>query len=233
MDNEKSILEKITDTVKDIATLASDAASHALKSEEPPLKADETAVAYMPLAADGLVSDPLMVAPIAGPPARKKKRAAKRRVVKKAAKKTAKKPRRNRQKGRKIHGQEVKEGSQEDRQEDRQESHEEKARRPKRHAKRNAEGDLPRGVRRYPKLQFIDLRQQKFQQRRRVGLVVADHEIDHRRRALDRAADHGFRQQVLRIERQQRRRRGWTPPAKSPSRYSRRYGRALARGRAA
>ena len=27
MDNEKSILEKITDTVKDIATLASDAAS--------------------------------------------------------------------------------------------------------------------------------------------------------------------------------------------------------------
>ena len=29
MDNEKSILEKITDTVKDIATLASDAASHA------------------------------------------------------------------------------------------------------------------------------------------------------------------------------------------------------------
>jgi hypothetical protein len=92
MDNEKSFLDKITDTVKDIATLASDAASHALKSEEPPLKADETAVAYMPLAADGLVSDPMMVAPIAGPPVRKKKRVAKKRVAKKAAKKVAKKP---------------------------------------------------------------------------------------------------------------------------------------------
>jgi hypothetical protein len=91
MDNEKSILEKITDTVKGIATIATDAASHALRAEEPPLKADETAVAYMPLAADGLVSDPMMVTPIAAAPARKKKRAAKRRVANKAAKKTAKK----------------------------------------------------------------------------------------------------------------------------------------------
>ena len=39
MDNDKSILEKIADTVKDIATLATDAASHAMKAEEPPLKA--------------------------------------------------------------------------------------------------------------------------------------------------------------------------------------------------
>ena len=58
MDNDKSILEKIADTVKDIATLASDAASHALQAEEPPLKAGEQpAVAYMPLAGDALVSD--------------------------------------------------------------------------------------------------------------------------------------------------------------------------------
>jgi hypothetical protein len=91
MDNEKSILEKITDTVKGIATIATDAASHALKTEEPPLKADEMAVTYMPLAADGLVSDPLMMTPVAVAPARKKKRAAKRRVAKKAANKTAKK----------------------------------------------------------------------------------------------------------------------------------------------
>jgi hypothetical protein len=91
MDNEKSILAKITDTVKGIATIATDAASHALQTEEPPLKADETAVAYMPLAADGIVSDPLIVAPIAAPPARKKKRAAKKRVANKAAKKVAKK----------------------------------------------------------------------------------------------------------------------------------------------
>jgi hypothetical protein len=91
MDNDKSILDKITDTVKGIANTAAEAASHALKSEEPPLKADETAVAYMPLAGDGFVSDPLMVAPIAVAPARKKKRAAKKRAAKKASKKVAKK----------------------------------------------------------------------------------------------------------------------------------------------
>ena len=41
MDNDKSILEKITDTVKDIANIAADAANEALKAEEPPLKADD------------------------------------------------------------------------------------------------------------------------------------------------------------------------------------------------
>jgi hypothetical protein len=91
MDNDKSILEKITDTVKGIASVATEAASHALKSEEPPLKADKTAVAYMPLAGDGFVSDPLMVTPIAVAPARKKKRAAKKRVAKKVSKKTTRK----------------------------------------------------------------------------------------------------------------------------------------------
>ena len=71
MDKEKSIFEKITDTVKDIADMAADAANLALKAEEPPLKSDQTglkaderAVAYMPLAADGLVSDPMMLVPI-------------------------------------------------------------------------------------------------------------------------------------------------------------------------
>ena len=64
MGNDKSILEKITDTVKDVATLAADAASHALKTE-PSRKTDEQVVTYMPLAADGLVSDPMMVPPIA------------------------------------------------------------------------------------------------------------------------------------------------------------------------
>jgi hypothetical protein len=91
MDNDKSILEKITDAVKGIASVATEAASHALKSEEPPLKADQTAVAYMPLAGDGFVSDPLMVTPIAVAPARKKKRAAKKRVAKKVSKKIARK----------------------------------------------------------------------------------------------------------------------------------------------
>jgi hypothetical protein len=35
MDSDKSIFEKITDTVKDIANIAADAASHALQAEEP------------------------------------------------------------------------------------------------------------------------------------------------------------------------------------------------------
>jgi hypothetical protein len=98
MDNDKSIFEKITDTVKDIANIAADAASHALKAEEPPLKAGQTAVAYMPLAGDGLVSDPLMVALISPAPRRKKKRAAAKprkarakKAVKKSAKRTVKK----------------------------------------------------------------------------------------------------------------------------------------------
>jgi hypothetical protein len=90
MDKEKSILEKITDTVKEIANIAADAADHALKAEEPPPKADERTVAYMPLAADGLVSDPLMAPPVAVAPVRKKKRAAPKRTAGRKA--GAKKP---------------------------------------------------------------------------------------------------------------------------------------------
>jgi hypothetical protein len=87
MGTDKSILEKLTDTVKDIATLATDAASHALKSNAPAPKTDEEVAMYMPLAADGLVSDPMMVPPIAIAPA--KKRAASKRASKKTARKAA------------------------------------------------------------------------------------------------------------------------------------------------
>jgi hypothetical protein len=89
MDNDKSILEKFTDRLKDIANIAADAASHALSAEQPALKAGEQPVVYMPLAADGLVSDPMMIAPIA--PARKKRRAAAKPAAKKASKRAAKK----------------------------------------------------------------------------------------------------------------------------------------------
>ena len=96
MDNDKSILERITDTVKDIATLAADAASHALKAEEPPPKADQPAAADVPLAADGLVSDPLMAAPNAAASAPRKKRLVAKPAAgtagSKAARKAAKKP---------------------------------------------------------------------------------------------------------------------------------------------
>jgi len=78
MGKDKSIIEKFAETVKGLA----DSASEALKSEEPP-KADQTAAAYMPFAAEGMVSDPLLVPPVASQPARKK-----RRVAKKAAKRS-------------------------------------------------------------------------------------------------------------------------------------------------
>jgi hypothetical protein len=99
MDNDKSILEKFTDTVKGIASTAADAASAALKAEEPPLKDNDVVAVPLPLAGAGLVSDPMMlVPPIAAPAPRRKKRAAPKRSVartrktaKKAGKKTGKK----------------------------------------------------------------------------------------------------------------------------------------------
>ena len=97
-DNDKSILEKITETVKDAAKAATDAVAGAMKTDVPALKADERAVAYMPLAAEGFVSDPLMLTPVAMPRTRKKRAASKRTAnaaksttVKKAAGKSGRK----------------------------------------------------------------------------------------------------------------------------------------------
>ena len=90
MDKDKSILDTITDTVKDIATLATDAASHALQSESPPLRADGHPLAYMPMAGDAMVADP-MLPPIAMAPARKKRKVAKKAAAKPAKKAAAKK----------------------------------------------------------------------------------------------------------------------------------------------
>jgi hypothetical protein len=82
MDKDKSILEKITDTIKDIANIAADAADHAMKAEQPPPRAAERSAAYIPLAADGPVSDPMMVPPIAAAHAPRRKRAASKRAAK-------------------------------------------------------------------------------------------------------------------------------------------------------
>jgi len=90
MDKDKSILEKITGTMKDIANIAADAADHAMKANEAPPKAPERSAAYIPLAADGLVSDPMMVPPIAAAHAPRRKRAGSRRAAK-AGSKTARK----------------------------------------------------------------------------------------------------------------------------------------------
>src|ERR1700730_12168128 len=55
MDNDKSLMERITETVKDIANIAATAADQALKAEAAPAKAaDQRGAAYIPLAADGL-----------------------------------------------------------------------------------------------------------------------------------------------------------------------------------
>src|ERR1700761_188919 len=98
MDNDKSILEKFTDSIKGIASTAANAASEALKAEEPPLKDSDVVAMPLPLAGAGLVSDPLMVPPIATPAPRRKKRAASKRKAaparksaNKAARKSAKK----------------------------------------------------------------------------------------------------------------------------------------------
>jgi hypothetical protein len=87
---DKSVFEKITGKVKDIATIAADTAQEALKAEQPPLKADQRSAVYIPLAADGLVSDPMMVPPVAVVPARKRKPAAPKRSAK-ASKRSARK----------------------------------------------------------------------------------------------------------------------------------------------
>src|SRR6202012_3516671 len=101
--NDKSILEKFTDSVKGIAAIATNAASEALKAEQPPLKEEDLAAPSMPLAGDGLVSDPMLAPPLAAQAPRRRKRAAPRRsagkarttakkAVKKSARKVAKKP---------------------------------------------------------------------------------------------------------------------------------------------
>jgi hypothetical protein len=71
-DKHKSIIEKFAETMRSLA----DSASEALNAEEPP-KADVTAAACMPFAAEGLVSDPLLVPSVAAQPRQKRKRGAK------------------------------------------------------------------------------------------------------------------------------------------------------------
>jgi hypothetical protein len=98
MGKTKSIGEKIAGTMKDIVSIAANAADHAMKTDEATPTVDERSAAYIPLAADGLVSDPMMVPPIAAvrTPRRKRarlKRAASRKTpAKKIVKKSAAKP---------------------------------------------------------------------------------------------------------------------------------------------
>lgn len=90
MAKEKSILDKFTDTMKGLA----DSASQALKSEEP-ARVDESAAAYMPFAAEGMVSDLLPVPPIATQTARRKRAPSgkgKRRAAKRSRKTAAAEP---------------------------------------------------------------------------------------------------------------------------------------------
>jgi hypothetical protein len=85
MGNDKSIVEKISDALKGLANIAADAANDALKAEAPKSKPDEAEISYMPLATEGLVSDPMMEPPIAVAPVRRRKRTTPKRATKKAA----------------------------------------------------------------------------------------------------------------------------------------------------
>ena len=90
MAKQKSMLDKFTDTMKGLA----DSASQALKSEEP-ARVDESAAAYMPFAAEGMVSDLLPVPPIATQPAPRRRAPSekgKRRTAKRSRKTAAAKP---------------------------------------------------------------------------------------------------------------------------------------------
>src|ERR1700759_213745 len=90
MAKQNAIVDKFTDTMKGLA----DSASQALKSEEP-ARVDETAAAYMPFAAEGMVSDLLPVPPIATQPVRRKRAPSekgKRRVAKRSRKTAVAKP---------------------------------------------------------------------------------------------------------------------------------------------
>ncbi len=90
MGKTKSIGEKIAGTMKDIVSIAANAADHAMKTDKAPPKAVERSAAYIPLAADGLVSDPMMVPPIAAVHAPRRKRAASTRAAKAGRKTPAK-----------------------------------------------------------------------------------------------------------------------------------------------
>lgn len=100
MGKTKSIGEKIAGTMKDIVSIAVNAADHAMKTDKAPPTVDERSAVYIPLAADGLVSDPMMVPPIAAVHAPRRKRAPLKRAArasrktraKKAVKKSAAKP---------------------------------------------------------------------------------------------------------------------------------------------
>ena len=92
MGKDKSLMEKFADTVRDVAKTATEAASAALKPDAPAAsRVDRRTAAYVPLAADGLVADPLMVPPVAKARPRRTKRAAKR-TAKRATRATTRRP---------------------------------------------------------------------------------------------------------------------------------------------
>ena len=93
-DEEKNVIEKLVDKINDVvenmATTASEALQHAMEPE--PEKPDEQAVAFMPMAGDGLVAGTAMP-PLVIVPRRKKSisKKAPAKSAKKATKKSGKK----------------------------------------------------------------------------------------------------------------------------------------------
>jgi hypothetical protein len=89
-DQDKSIIEKTIEAVKDIATIASDAAKKAMEPE--PLKPGER-VMMVPLMDSGLVTEPVMPPFVVLPRRKSRAKSASKKTAKKAGKKrVAKKP---------------------------------------------------------------------------------------------------------------------------------------------
>jgi hypothetical protein len=82
-DQDKSIIEKTIEAVKDIATIASDAAKKAMEPE--PLKPGER-VMMMPLMDSGLATEPMMPAFIVLPRRKSRAKTASKETAKKAGK---------------------------------------------------------------------------------------------------------------------------------------------------
>jgi hypothetical protein len=85
-DHDKSIIEKTIEAVKNIATIASDAAKKAMESE--PLKPGER-VMMTPLTDSGLATEPTMPPFVVLPRRKSRAKAASKKIAKKAGKKPA------------------------------------------------------------------------------------------------------------------------------------------------
>jgi hypothetical protein len=98
-EHDKSIIEKTIEAVKEIATIASDAAKKAIEPE--PLKPGDRVV-MVPIMDSGLTSEPVMPPFVVLPRRKSRAKKASKRTAKKAAKKSIKRSAKNSSKKKKA-----------------------------------------------------------------------------------------------------------------------------------